>query len=105
MQKMDKENELVSLIAMGRNQGGFTDGGIREYLIMRRMKDGKREFTTSQIDAALKVDTDLFTTMPKSFGNVDGGMLNGIKLLGKLTNFFKKKMAENKMKFKERNIY
>ena len=44
----------------------------------------------------LKVDTDLFTTMPKSFGNVDGGMLNGIKLLGKLTNFFKKKMAENK---------
>ena len=25
-------------------------------------------------------------------------MLNGIKLLGKLTNFFKKKMAENKKK-------
>ena len=104
MQKMDKENELVSLIAMGRNQGGFTDGGIREYL-MRRMKDGKREFTTSEIDAALKVDTDLFTTMPKSFGNVDGGMLNGIKLLGKLTNFFKKKMAENKNRGKKKGTY
>ena len=95
LQKMDNENELVSLIAMGRHQGGFTDGGIREYL-MRRMKDGKREFTTAEIDAALKVDTDLFTSMPKSFGNVDGGMLNGIKMLGKLNAFYKKLLVRNK---------
>ena len=88
-------NELVSLIAIGRHQGGFTNDGIKEYL-MGRMKDGKREFTTAEINAALKIDTDLFTSMPKAFGNVDGGALNGFKMLGKLNTFYRKLLVKNK---------
>ena len=103
LQKMDKENELVSLIAVGRHQGGFTDGGIKEYL-MGRMKDGKREFTTAEINAALKIDTDLFTSMPKAFGNVDGGALNGFKMLGKLNTFYRKLLVKNKNLSKSKKL-
>lgn len=94
-QMMDKESELVSIVALGREKGGFTDGGIKEYL-MRRLKNGKREFSAKEINAALKFNTDLFKTMPKSFANIEGGFMKGIKLLTNLENYYTKLLKKNK---------
>jgi hypothetical protein len=96
-QMMDKESELISIVALGREKGGFTDGGIKEYL-MRRLKNGKREFNAKEINAALKFNTDLFKSMPKSFGNIEGGFMKGIKLLTNIENYYTKLLNKNKKK-------
>ena len=65
-----------AIVRMAREQG-FTDDAIRVVL-----KD--RGLTATRISEAVKVQRDLMTTMPKEFGNVEGGAKVGLQLFNEI---------------------
>ena len=79
--QLSEESELMtslnSIVEMGREQG-IPDDSLKIILKEKGFKD-------SDINKALKVDIDLFTAMPKEFGNVEGGVEVGLKLFNETT--------------------
>lgn len=65
-----------AIVRMAREQG-FTDDAIRVVL-----KD--RGLSATRISEAIKVQRDLMTTMPKEFGNVEGGATVGLELFNEI---------------------
>jgi hypothetical protein len=72
-----KNISMQSIIEIGRNNA-LSNESIKVVLKERGFKD-------SDINEALKVDIDLFTAMPKEFGNVEGGVEVGLKLFNETT--------------------
>ena len=72
-----KNISMQSIIEIGRNNA-LSNESIKVVLKERGFKD-------SDINKALKVDIDLFTAMPKEFGNVEGGVEVGLKLFNETT--------------------
>jgi len=106
-QKMDKENDLIKIIIIGREQAGFRDAAIKDYLLRRKKEvDGKmvRAYTASEINQAMDIvqgfegESYLFTSYPKSFNNMEGGFLAGLKLLKKVNTYYKRLIKANNKK-------
>ena len=96
----NKFDDPVDIIKTARVQG-FTDPAITDYLTRVR-KFGKR-----LISSLMKVDADIFSSIPPSLGSIEGGMVNGIKLYTKVFkkyNQLLKKNARAKVKKSEQEI-
>tara|TARA_R110000822_G_scaffold57360_1_gene144312 strand:- start:248 stop:4606 length:4359 start_codon:yes stop_codon:yes gene_type:complete len=106
-QKMDNENDLLKIIIIGREQAGFRDAAIKDYLKRRKKEvNGKLvpAYSASEINNAMDVvqgfegESYLFTAFPKSFNNMEGGFLAGLKLLKKVNTYYKRLIKANNKK-------
>ena len=93
-QKLDAENEAIEIVMKGR-EGGFKNDEIKYYM-------KKRGFKSQEINEALKVDDDLFSIFPKSFGNIEGGLKKGVAYLNKINDYYKKLAKANNRKTKNK---
>jgi hypothetical protein len=105
-QVMDNENDLLRVIVAGRQEGGFTDAAILDYLKRRKRKvDGKTvaAYNIKEIRGAFKVleseafDSYMFREYPKSFNDIKGGFLAGLKLMKQVDNYYKKLVQDNNL--------
>jgi len=105
-QVMDNEDDILRIIYAGRQEGGFPDAAILDYLKRRKRKvDGKTKpaFTAKEISSAFKVvqdeafDSYMFREYPKSFNDLKGGFLAGLKLMKKVDNYYKKLVEKNNL--------
>ena len=83
-----QQKSINELIKDGRD-GGFKDSVIKDFLV-RTMK-----FKISDVDDALEIAADIFTTLPKSFGDVKGGIKEGVKLWTRVDSFRKNLEKKN----------
>lgn len=67
---------MNSIISQGR-ANGFSDAAIKQVLI-------NRGFKASDVNAALTVQVDVFTELPREFANVDGGVVQGMQLFNEV---------------------
>lgn len=67
---------MNSIISQGR-ANGFSDAAIKQVLI-------NRGFKASDVNAALAVQVDVFTELPREFANVDGGVVQGMQLFNEV---------------------
>jgi len=93
-QKLDNINSAFKIVIDGRMEG-FKDSGLKQYM-------QKRGFKAKEINEALKIDKDLFADFPKSFANVDGGLQKGVGILNTINEHYKKLLAANKRKRKNK---
>ena len=110
-QAMDNENDLLRIIIAGREEGGFEDAAIKDYLKRRKRKvDGKTAsaYSAKEINAAFKVleseafDSYMFREYPTSFNDIKGGFLAGLKLMKDVDTYYKKLVEKNNL-IKDRN--
>ena len=109
-QVMDNENDLLRIIIAGRQEGGFEDAAIKDYLKRRKRKvDGKtaNAYSAKEVNAAFKVleseafDSYMFREYPTSFNDIKGGFLAGLKLMKEVDTYYKKLVEKNNL-IKER---
>ena len=86
----NKKDTAEDIIRTARKKG-YNDKSIRFYLLNRR----KGEFKAKEVDALLKIDATLFDQLPKSFAEVEGGAIAGLKLYEKIDKFRQKLMDKN----------
>ena len=105
-QAMDNENDLLRIIIAGREEGGFEDAAIKDYLKRRKRKvDGKTAsaYSAKEINAAFKVleseafDSYMFREYPTSFNDIKGGFLAGLKLMKDVDTYYKKLVEKNNL--------
>tara|TARA_R110000796_G_scaffold220201_1_gene336331 strand:+ start:2152 stop:10935 length:8784 start_codon:yes stop_codon:yes gene_type:complete len=105
-QKMDNENDLLRIIIAGREEAGFRDAAIKDYLLRRKkVLNGKTIplYSASEINKAFDLlksqgfDAYMFREFPSSFNNIKGGFLAGLKLMNKVDNFYKKLVKANNL--------
>ena len=97
-QRQQKVMSMSSIISKGR-ENGISDESIK--IILK-----ERGFNAKDINQALEVSIDLFTSLPKEFANVEGGAIVGEKLFNEiktaLNKFAKSKtMSEVRQKAQE----
>ena len=94
-QKMDNTNDLFEAIVQGREEGGFSDSEIKDYLIRNT------DFKALQINKAFKTlssqafDSSTFREFPRSFGNIKGGFNAGLNLMSKIDDYYQKLVEKN----------
>ena len=94
-QKMADANDLLEAIVQGREEGGFSDSEIKDYLIRNT------DFKAAQINKAFKTlssqafDSSTFREFPKSFGNIKGGFNAGLNLMSKIDDYYQKLVDKN----------
>ena len=105
-QVMDNENDLLRIIVAGREEGGFTNDAILDYLRRRKKTvDGKTvaAYNIKEIRGAFKVleseafDSYMFREYPQSFNDIKGGFLAGLKLMKQVDNYYKKLVEDNNL--------
>jgi len=79
----DTIQEVADIIVAAR-QNNFTDAAIKDYLVRRR------KFSARMTNDLLSLPVDEFNMMPPSFGDIKGGMQQGVKLFKRVNNFMKK---------------
>ena len=94
-QKMADANDLFEAIVQGREEGGFSDSEIKDYLIRNTA------FKARQINEAFKTlssdafDSSTFRKFPRSFGNMKGGFTVGLNLMSKIDDYYQKLVEKN----------
>jgi hypothetical protein len=103
---MDNENDLLRIIVAAREEGGFTNDAILDYLRRRKKTvDGKTvaAYNIKEIRGAFKVleseafDSYMFREYPQSFNDIKGGFLAGLKLMKQVDNYYKKLVENNNL--------
>tara|TARA_R110001592_G_scaffold115086_1_gene315327 strand:- start:386 stop:9019 length:8634 start_codon:yes stop_codon:yes gene_type:complete len=82
------QKSIIDIINLGR-ENNIKDNTIVDYL----SRVGK--FKMQEIKSFLKISNFPLKNIPKSFGNIEGGMLAGAKLFEKVYNFRKNLMDNN----------
>jgi hypothetical protein len=90
-------DSISNVISFGR-ENNFKDATIRDYLM--RVKGYKAK----EVDVALEKKADLFTEVPDSFKNVNGGVKVGEKLFNRVNKFRSNLTAKNKKKKNKKAI-
>ena len=91
----NKEDSPIDIINTARDQN-FTDAAIRDYLTR------VRKFPKREIDKLLKVHDEVLKTIPKSLGNIEGGMNSGLKLYNTVfKKYYQLQRANIKSKIKK----
>ena len=96
-----REQKSMNQIIQESRDAGFKEDVIRD-LLVRRLGMKARV-----VDNALAKFTDLFRefgTMPKSFGDMDGGLVASKKLFKKLQAFHRKEVRNNKRRVERNRI-
>jgi len=96
---MDKFDSPMEIIKLAR-QAGFEDTEISYFL------RNEKKLKVKEIKDLLKVDVDMFESMPAVFGNIPGGMVVGRKLYEATIKKFESLLQKNSKltKGKQRNI-
>lgn len=85
---LKKFKDEVDIIREGRKLN-YKDATIKDYLTR------VRDFSVKKVNELMKFDADLFTVVPKSFGNVEGGMVEGLKLYQRAVKKYSSLVKEN----------
>ena len=85
---LKKFKDEVDIIREGRKLN-YKDPTIKDYLTR------VRDFSVKKVNELMKFDADLFTVVPKSFGNVEGGMVEGVKLYQRAVKKYSSLVKEN----------
>ncbi|MGI9555912.1 MAG: hypothetical protein ACR2M9_03545, partial [Cyanophyceae cyanobacterium] len=72
--------DIAEIILIGRDNN-VKESTIRDYLTRVRRFDKK------EVNAILEKDTNTILQMPKSFGNIEGGLVEGLNLFEKIKRF------------------
>tara|TARA_R100000773_G_scaffold1191_5_gene1864 strand:- start:531 stop:9518 length:8988 start_codon:yes stop_codon:yes gene_type:complete len=83
MAKKDAKKSTMADIIETARQLEISDAAIRLYL-------RKQGFKVAEINEAMKIDTDLFSSVPQMFGNIKGGMSVGMQVFGRVMTQVKK---------------
>ena len=83
-----KKYNPQTFIKEARN-ANFTDERIMDYLVKRK------DMKVKDVRELLDVNIDLLDKLPKSFGNITGGAIVGLKLFNKVQAFRDKLIAKN----------
>ena len=83
MAKKDAKKSTMADIIETARQLEISDAAIRLYL-------RKQGFKVAEINEAMKIDTDLFSSVPQMFGNIKGGMSVGMQVYGRVMTQVKK---------------
>ena len=78
-----KQKSIRDYIIEGRD-GGFQDDVIKDFLI--RVK----KFSVAKVNSLMKLNVDILSKMPKSFGNIQGGASAGLKLFKRIRDYKQK---------------
>ena len=70
---------LNQAIEIGRSKD-YSERAIRKVLLNPLDIKFREKYTEGEIDAALEVNIDLFSTLPKQFERIEGGVDQAIKL-------------------------
>jgi len=89
--KARQQKDIEDYIKESR-ENNFREEVIKDFLV--RVK----KFPAKLVNKLMEVDVDLFSKLPKSFGNVKGGTEVGIKLYNKVKAFEEKLIKSNKRK-------
>ena len=73
-------NDIAEIVLIGRDNN-VKEATIKDYL--KRV----RKFKTKEVNDILKKDTFTILNMPKSFGNIKGGLIAGLNLFEKTKRF------------------
>ena len=95
----NKFQDPVEIIKLART-AGFEDSEIK-YFLQKTWK-GKKKLKVKEINDLLKVDVDMFESMPSVFGNVPGGMVAGRKLYEATMKKFNSLLKKNLKRPKEK---
>jgi SAM-dependent methyltransferase len=90
--RQQKEIEDYILEARSNN---FKEGQIKDFLIRTK------KFPAKLVNQMMEIDADLFESLPKSFGNIEGGQQAGIKLYQKI-EAYKQKLTKNNKRRKNK---
>lgn len=97
MQGVRKQLNINEVGQSGKNIIEIVSLGIKNNIkiqtIVNYLKD--QGFKMSEINPVIKVSGYTLENMPKSFGNVQGGVMNGLKLFDKVVAFRNKLMNNN----------
>ena len=88
-QQKDIEDYIVEA-----RKNNFKENQIKDYLVRAK------KFPVKLVDSLMKVDANMFEALPKSFGNIKGGIKAGIKLYNKIEKF---RAKETKLNGKRKN--
>ena len=91
----DKFQDPVEIIKLART-AGFEDSEIKYFL------QKTKKLKVKEINNLLKVDVDMFASMPAVFGNVPGGMVAGRKLYEATMKKFNSLLKKNLKRPKEK---
>ena len=83
MAKKDAKKSTMADIIETARQLEISDAAIKIYL-------RKQGFKVTEINEAMKIDTDLFSSVPQIFGNIKGGMSVGMQVFGRVMTQVKK---------------
>lgn len=91
--KAQAENLSINETIQKARDLGFSDAAIKQFLLNKGFKAG-------DINKALEVPFTIENTVPKSFGNIEGGMVEGKKLFDKIIKkveaYAKRKVGKEK---------
>ena len=90
--EMKEENGMLNIIQTGR-QANISEEAIRRVL-------AAKGFPKVEIDAALSVPVDAFTTLPPAFNKVEGGVNDAMTLFTEVTDGVRKFMKPKKVRGK-----
>lgn len=91
--EMKEENGMLNIIQTGR-QANISEEAIRRVL-------AAKGFPKVEIDAALAVPIDAFTTIPPAFNKVEGGLNESMNLFTEVTDGIRKFMKPRKVRGKD----
>jgi len=93
-----RQQKSVTEIINEAREDNFREPVIRDYLT--RVKG----FSTKVVDKLMELNEDSLSSMPKSFGAIEGGAKAGIKLFNKVENYRVKLIKKNNSKKPESQI-
>jgi len=76
-----RQQKSITEIIKAARESNFREPQIKDYLVRTK------KFSVTEVDKLMKLDVDLLTAMPKSFGAIEGGAKKGIALYTRIDKF------------------
>ncbi len=84
-----REQENIESYILEARRNNFRDAVIKDYLVR------VQKFPARLVNSLMSINIDVFDSMPKSFGDIDGGAQAGLKLFNRIRAFREKLIQEN----------
>ena len=84
-----REQENIESYILEARRNNFRDAVIKDYLVR------VQKFPAKLVNSLMSINIDVFDSMPKSFGDIDGGAQAGLKLFNRIRAFREKLIQEN----------
>jgi len=84
-----REQKNIESYILEARRNNFRDAVIKDYLVR------VQKFPAKLVNSLMSINIDVFDSMPKSFGDIDGGAQAGLKLFNRIRAFREKLIQEN----------